>query len=89
MVTKAYHEVDTESAAASDNLATINGGQDGAIIVLRATNDGRTVVVKNGTDNIVLGGSDFDLDNTLDTIMLIYDAGLNSWQEISRSNNGA
>jgi hypothetical protein len=87
-ITGGYHRVDTEADAASDDLATINGGVDGARLVLRAENTARTVVVKDGTGNIQCAG-DFSLDNTQDTIELIYDGTLTAWLEIGRSDNGA
>ena len=85
-MTKAYHTVDTQSAAASDDLDTINGGSSGDLLVLRAADDARTVVVKDGTGNIQCAG-DCSLDNSQDTIMLIYNGS--AWIEISRSDNGA
>lgn len=87
-VTGVYHRVDTESDAASDDLDTINGGVNGALLVLRAENSGRTVVVKDGTGNIQCAG-DCTLDNVQDTITLIYDSTQSAWLEISRSDSGA
>lgn len=86
----AWYVVDTEAAAATDDLDTINGGADGDIIVLKAANDARTVVVKHATGNLRLDGLvDFSLDNTLDRITLQYDATAAVWCELSRANNGA
>ncbi len=87
-VTGNYHDVDTESDGASDDLDTINGGIDGAILILRANNSARSVVVKDATGNIQCAG-DMTLDNIQDTITLIYDAVQSAWLEIARSNNGA
>jgi hypothetical protein len=87
-VTGSYHDVDTEADAASDDLDTINGGADGRRLVLRANNAARSVVVKDGTGNIQCAG-DMSLDNTQDTIELIYDGTLTAWLELSRSDNGA
>lgn len=85
-ITKTFHSVDTESDAASDDLDTINGGTDGDIIVLRAQDSARSVVIKDGTGNIASAG-DFTMDNVHDMITLIYDG--TSWLELSRSDNGA
>ena len=86
-ITQSYHKIDTEGDASSDDLATINGGGAvGTILVLSAANDARTVVVKNGTGNIVCG-ADFNLDNSSDTITLIW--GGSQWMQISSSNNAA
>jgi hypothetical protein len=87
-VTGSYHNVDTEADAASDDLDTISGGTDGMRLVLRANNTARTVVVKDGTGNIQCAG-DFSLDNTQDTMELIYDGTLTAWLEIGRSDSGA
>lgn len=84
--TKSIHTVDTEAAAATDDLDTINGGADGDLLVLRAANSARTVVCKDGTGNLKLAG-DFSLDNTEDTITLLFDG--TNWHELSRSDNGA
>lgn len=86
-ITGGYHNIDTEADAASDDLDTINGGADGDRLVIRANNAGRTVVVKDGTGNIQCAG-DFSLDNTQDTMELIYDGTLTAWLEVGRSDSG-
>lgn len=84
------YRVDTQSDDASDDLDTINGGYEGKTVILRAENDARDVVVKNGTGNILLdGGVDFTMDNSRDIIVLRYNSTVNRWLEVSRSNNGA
>lgn len=80
------HAVDTEGAASTDDLVTINGGTDGNILVLYPADSARTVVVKDGTGNIQISG-DFTMDNAQDTITLIK-RGL-SWQRLSSSDNGS
>ena len=85
-VTGSHHKIDTEGAAATDDLDTINGGSDGDLLVLRAYNSAHTVVVKHGTGNIYLDGStDFSLDHYFDTITLHKRSG--DWMMISKSNN--
>jgi len=75
-----FHRVDTQSAAASDDLTTINGGTDGFILVIRPTNDAHSVVVKNGTGNIItLAKADITLDDETDTLWLVYDGNLSKW----------
>lgn len=86
-VTGCYHRVDTEGAAATDNLATINGAATGQILILQSVASSRDVTVKNGTGNIFLAGSDFVLDNSRDFIVLICTGG--ELNELCRSNNGA
>lgn len=85
-ITKAFHSIDTESDAATDDLGTINGGFPGMILIISAQNDSRTVVVKDGTGNLSLSG-DFTMDHSGDTLMLVKTSG--NWREISRSDNSA
>ena len=81
-----WHSVDTEADAATDDLATINGGYEGRTLTLFASDSTRDVVVKDGTGNITLAG-DFTMNNVQDTITLLFRG--TSWYEISRSDNGA
>jgi len=79
--------VDTESAASTDDLDTITlfPQKEGNIVVLKAADSARTVVVKNGTGNITCG-SDFSLTHVADTMTLMQiDDG--SFIELSRSDN--
>lgn len=86
-VTDGYHLIDTNAGGATDDLDTISGSVAGKLYLLRAVNGARDVVVKNGTGNIFLAGSDFTLDNTNDTILL-FSNGTNLY-EVARANNGA
>lgn len=84
--TKSYHTIDTNADDASDDLDTISGGAEGDLIVIRPNNAGRTVVVKNGTGNIICG-SDFTMDNNQDTWVGLYDGS--NWLELARKDNAA
>ena len=86
-VDRSYIKVDTYGGAATDDLTHILPATNGKILILRASTNGHTVVVKNGTGNIHLSGSDFSLDDTLDHLMLIATGDM-GWIELSRSNNG-
>lgn len=77
--------VDTETGT-TDELDTINGGQDGDLLIVRSVNSGRDVTLKDGTGNLEIG-SDFTLATTADRIMLTYDGTLVKWVQISRSTN--
>lgn len=57
-VTSSQHAVDTEAAAASDNLDTINPLVAGRLLVLYTVNSAHDVVLKHNTGNILtrLGG---------------------------------
>jgi len=71
--TGAYMVVDTEGAAASDDLVTISGGVNGDRLTLRTLNNGRDVVLKHSTGNIFnIRGDDIVVGNTGDVIELIY-----------------
>ena len=82
--TRSNHEVDTFGGAASQDLVTINGGAEGDILLLRAANDARTVVVKDGTGNILMP-ADMTLDNNEDIELLYFDG--TNWLEITGSSN--
>ena len=82
--------VETEGAAASDDLDTINigtlvKGED--LLFLRAKDDTHTVVVKHNTGNIFLAGAaDFSLDSKYDLLILRYDLLLSKFVEVQRIN---
>ena len=79
--------VDTESAAATDNLDNLNGGEDGDLVILSSTDAARTVVVRhNAPGNLRLNASaNFSLDNPADRLILLRKGGL--WGECGRGNN--
>ena len=83
--TEGYHTVDTEGDAASDDLTNIDvtGITDGTLLLLRAADAGRTVVLVDG-GNLRLAGN-FSLDHSRDTILLIKGGAV--WYEVSRSDN--
>lgn len=90
-VTGSNYMVDTEAGAANDDIDTIEGGIDGALLILRAESDGRTVHVRRGVagaDNILLGVADRELNNVWDRLLLIYDGDLSLWVEIAFADNG-
>ncbi len=77
-ITQSRIKMDTEAAGASDDLDTINGAMNGAIIFIYTTDDARDVVVKHDTGNIKLnGGADITLDTTDKVLMLVSKDGTN------------
>jgi len=85
-ITNPFMIIDTEAAAATDNLATITGAQqEGQYLVLRSTNNGRDITVKDGTGNIQLSGGDRLLSNVKDKLVLIWDG--TDWCELSFADN--
>lgn len=72
--TQSFHLIDTESLAASDTLLTIDGLSHGDVIILRAANDARTVVLNHGGGNLQCsGGADISLDSTAKLAIGVYD----------------
>ncbi len=87
--TGAVHSIDTESDAASDDLANIlqTNHPDGRLLLIHANDGARDVVVKDsagGAGQIILrGAADFTLDTT-DKWLLLKRTGTN-WEELFRS----
>ena len=73
---KSYHAIDTEADAATDDLDTIAGGTEGRILIVCAEHTDRTVVLKHGTGNLILG-NDISLDDTNKHVALICDSAGN------------
>jgi hypothetical protein len=85
-VTSAHHSVDTEGDASTDDLDTINGGTtENQLLVIRAANSTRDVVLKDNTGNLRLNG-DFTLTHTTDTILLMWIESQSLWAELSRTD---
>jgi hypothetical protein len=78
--------IDTEAAAATDDLDTINGGTRDQRLIVMAANAGRDVVLKDGTGNLRLS-ADMTLTHDQDRVELIFDG--TNWCELSRSDNSA
>lgn len=86
-VTSSYHRIDTEAAAATDNLATINGGVEGQHLYLKTIAAARDVVFVT-TGNIICP-TGATLDNSSDMAHFMYDASIAKWYLIALGNNGA
>ena len=81
-----FIQIDTEAAAATDDLTTITATYDWHRIAITAASSSRTVVLRDGIGNLALNG-DFSLTHGTDRIELIYKAGNAKWAEVSRSDN--
>jgi hypothetical protein len=78
--TQNYHRVDTEAAAASDNLDTITALSEGWILFLTSVADARDVTLRSGVGNILCaGGKDITLGTAADLAILIYDDVADKW----------
>ena len=77
---QSFHRIETEGGAASDDLDTINGGAEGAVLFIRAATAAHVVTIKHNTGNIVNShAADFRLAATNDLAILIYDVNLAKW----------
>lgn len=86
--TQSFHTIDTEGAAGTDDLDTINvpsymAGRP-VQLELRAASSARDVVVKDGTGNLRLT-ADFTLTHSDDWISLVYENSV--WKETGRNDN--
>lgn len=84
-ITQNFHRLDTELAAASDDLTTINGGGTQALfLILRCSVGSHNIVIKHNIGNIqCVGGADITLDNPYDYAILIYDPTQLKWLALS------
>jgi len=72
--------LDTEGAAATDDLDTINGGNDGEIICLGLVNAARKVNIKHGTGNIWSENlGNVPLSSSTQKVYLQYQASSAKW----------
>jgi len=87
--TQTYHRIDTDGGAATDDLVTINGGNEGDILIIHPEDDARTIVVKHNTGNIwLIGLADISLTDAEDHIMLIYDSTNTRWCSVGDGAGG-
>lgn len=81
--THSRHNIDTESAAATDDLDTINGGVANMLLVIGTVSSARDVTIKHGTGNILNGsGADFLIGSNTVRLEYMYDGS--NWREIGR-----
>lgn len=85
-VTGSFHEVDTESDAAEDDLLTINGGSNGDFLILRPANDARRVRLRSSGNILVDDGT--YLESSILGTFLVFDGTLNAWLVLAPSAGG-
>lgn len=80
-------KVDTEGAAATDELHTINGGVDGQVIQLSALSITRATTYQHEVGNITLGDAGVDITppTSRTKLRFRYEANLNIWYLLSVS----
>jgi len=82
----AYMVIDTEAAAAADDLDTINGGSDGDIVVIQIADSNRDITVKHLSGNLDLWtDQDAFINSVRARIALQYSTNDNLWRQISRT----
>ena len=88
--THKYHTVDTEGAAATDDLVTVYGTNavSGDTLILRSTNNSRDVTLKDSGSgaNTLRMSSDFVLDTITDAAQFYWAAEFSSWVQLSTAN---
>lgn len=89
-VSQSFAAVDTEASAASDDLDTIVGGNDGSLLMLRASSSSRDIVIRDvatSGGNIYLDGAvSFTFTHARDRMLLTRN-DVGDWLELCRSNN--
>ena len=72
--TVAYAAIDTEGGSASDDCVSISGVSEDQIFYLRSAATTRTIVFKNGLDNVYTNtGLDIVLDDNVKFVTVLYD----------------
>ncbi|WMT91160.1 DUF2793 domain-containing protein [Pelagibacterium sp. H642] len=84
LATSTGYVVPAPESGTSDEVLTISGGFDGAVLIVTGST-GRTLTFRDGAGNLKLGG-DRVLDNFEDSLMLVRRGG--DWIELSFSDNG-
>jgi len=84
--TSSYMVIDTEGAAATDDLDTISGGQLGSFLILSSSSNARDVTIKHNTGNInTPNGADIVLDASNKFVILVYNSA--TWNCITAPVN--
>lgn len=79
--------VDTQGAASTDDLDTINGTADGKLLIIQPKSASHNIVIKNGTGNITNpSGTDITLKALADSVTLRYNGTDSKWEVLSYSN---
>lgn len=77
--------IDTEGAASSDDLDTINGGVEGALLILKTANSSRDIRVTNSGNVVTSTGASITLSTTNSSLLLVYNALTSKWNNIAQA----
>ncbi len=81
-ITKSRHKVDTQGAAATDNLDEIDNDGEGDFLVISSVSAARVVTIRHGANNILMkSGNDLVLDDPNREVMFISDG--TNWHELA------
>jgi hypothetical protein len=83
--TNNLHNVETEGAASTDELETINGYASGGVLVLSLHDAGHIVTLRNVANDAAgaiacIGGRDIVMSSTHDFVLLIYSTATARWR---------
>jgi hypothetical protein len=82
----ASYRIATQGGASSDDLDTINGGDNGEVIIIQSADSTQDVVVKHLTGNIYLNNTQsYNLETTNDRLVLQYNSTDSRWIEVARN----
>lgn len=81
-----YMTVDTEGAAATDDLDTISGGALGAFLILSTSNSSRDVTLKHNTGNIMTSTGEDVLLNSSNKFVILVNNSL-TWNMVYAPTN--
>lgn len=77
------HTLLTPEAGVTDDLATLNGGQDGKTVILRPADASYTITVKDATGNILTStGADVVLTGKIQSATFTYIEADTTWYQI-------
>jgi hypothetical protein len=80
---KSFHLIDTQDAAATDDLDTITAGaSNGQLLLLKPVNSAHDVTLTEVGNILVAGGATRVLDNTSTSIELMWDSTVSKWIEV-------
>lgn len=83
-ITKSYVLATAGTTGVTNQIWTITGGDKGSILVLRCAT---STTIRDNTANLRLP-SDFVMDHSSDTIVLIRLSSGGNWLQLARANNG-
>lgn len=80
-ITRPHHVIDTEGAAAADDLEFVTGGEEGQLLVLSIASAARLVTVVTTGNIRTFNNMPITLSSTTQKLMLAYDGA--SWCEVN------